>query len=141
VASEIRVSGSLGRINIGDVVSAPLADVKRDPDGVLFKDVASKTPAWTVDADGPTVTVDVAANCPTADEILAAGGVAPAPSASASAPEAASAAPTPAAAPKAACHECFFNGMCNLIHTGDSSLHRTTPCCRPISNPRDCAEP
>lgn len=135
VASEIRVSGPLGRINIGDVVSAPLVDVKRDPDGVLFKDVASKTPLWTVDADGSTVTVDVAASCPTADEILVAGGVSPTPSASASAPEASSAAPTPAAAPKAACQQCFFNVRCNLLQSGGGGR-----CCRPIENPFDCPE-
>jgi hypothetical protein len=137
VSSEVRLSGSLPRINVGDVVSVPLLDVKRDPNGVLSKNVASKAPVWTLDADGSTLRVDVAASCPTTDEILAASGISPAPSASASASESPSASAKPAAPSKPACKQCGFNAMCNFLTSGDPKL----PCCRPIPNPDDCPEP
>jgi len=67
----LRVSGSLPAVNVGDVVSVPLANTKRDPDGVLLKNVGTKTGAgsWLVDADGASLTVDSAATCPSVAEI------------------------------------------------------------------------
>jgi hypothetical protein len=72
VAAVIRVTGSLGPVSVGDVVSVPLASVKRDPEGVLFKNVGAKSGPWTVDADADVLTVDTAATCPSVEEILAA---------------------------------------------------------------------
>lgn len=71
-ATTIRVSGDLSAANVGDVVSVPLAGTKRDPDGVLFKNVTGKTGGWVVDADAATLTVDSAATCPSTEEIQAA---------------------------------------------------------------------
>ena len=71
-ARSIRVTGTMPSVNVGDVVSVPLANTRRDPDGVLFKNVSSKSSGWVVDADGPTLTVDTAATCPTLDEVAAA---------------------------------------------------------------------
>jgi hypothetical protein len=70
----IRVSGTPPTINVGDVVSVPLAGVRRDPDGVLFKRVTGKNVGWIVDTDGAMLKVDVPAACPTLQEILASGG-------------------------------------------------------------------
>jgi hypothetical protein len=70
-AGSIRVSGTLPSVNVGDVVSVPLANTKRDPEGVLFKNVASKDGGWVVDADGSTLTVDAPATCPALDQIVA----------------------------------------------------------------------
>ncbi len=67
----IRVSGVVAPLNVGDVASVPLAGVRRDPDGVLFKTFAPKGDGWTVDADGTTLTVDTAATCPSIAEIMA----------------------------------------------------------------------
>lgn len=69
--AKIRVSGDLHAVNVGDVVSVPIASAKRDPDGVLFKNVTGKNVGWVVDADGPSLTVDSAATCPSTAEILA----------------------------------------------------------------------
>lgn len=75
----IRASGEVPPINIGDVVSAPLDGMRRDPDGVLLKwsqpggrKAAKAELAWTVDADGAALRVERRAACPTADEIAAA---------------------------------------------------------------------
>ena len=73
-ALQIRTSAALAALNIGDVVSVPLADTRRDPDGVLHKNVTAKVPLWTADADAATVTVDSAAKCPSLDEIQSAVG-------------------------------------------------------------------
>jgi hypothetical protein len=108
----LRISGELRSPNVGDVVSVPLADTKRDPDGVLFEipqsgpspsfgsafgtaiadafkgailaslgdggatsafgdDGDRRMGAWVIDADGPSLTVDAAATCPSMTEILA----------------------------------------------------------------------
>lgn len=58
--------------HIGDVVSIPLKDTKRDPNGVLFKEVWNYADHWVVSADPASVTVDLPATCPTVDEIVAA---------------------------------------------------------------------
>jgi len=70
----LKLSASEGAptYHIGDVVSVPLKDVKRDPSGVLFKEVWDNADHWVVSADPATVTVDVPATCPTVDEIVAA---------------------------------------------------------------------
>jgi hypothetical protein len=136
-ASVIRASSPLPHVNIGDVVSAPLADAKRDPDGVLSKDFGSKAPVWTIDADGATVSVDVAITRPAADATPAASASAPNPSPSV--PASASAPSRPPLPPKPACRWCAFNAMCAFLvdGTADPSL----PCCRPIPNPGDGPEP
>jgi hypothetical protein len=68
--STIRVSGAIPALNVGDLVSVPLAGTKRDPDGVLFKSFGAKSGSWTVDADGATLTVDSAMACPSVAEML-----------------------------------------------------------------------
>lgn len=71
---QVRVFGeSTARPNVGDVVSVPLANVNRDPNGVLWKSDGT----WVVDADATTLTRDALATCPTTDEILASAGFAP----------------------------------------------------------------
>jgi len=72
VAASIRVTGSLKAVNVGDLVSVPLAGTKRDPDGVLFKTVADKNPTWIIDADGAAFTIDAAATCPSVADIVTA---------------------------------------------------------------------
>jgi hypothetical protein len=71
-ASSLRVLGILHPVNVGDVVSVPLAGTRRDPDGVLFKNVGGKAGGWVVDADAATLTTDVAATCPSMQDIQAA---------------------------------------------------------------------
>jgi hypothetical protein len=76
-APVVRLTGDAPSINIGDVVSVPLRDARRDPDGVLLKwdgGAALRVPKgaplrWTLDADGQNVRVEQAAVCPTRDEI------------------------------------------------------------------------
>lgn len=76
----VRLSGELPNINVGDLVSVPLRDARRDPDGVLLKwDGGSafrkgKVAAlrWTVDSDGKSVKIEQAAACPASSEIRAA---------------------------------------------------------------------
>jgi hypothetical protein len=72
----LRISGALPSLHVGDVVSVPLATVRRDPDGVLLQldvPVERQTVAtWVVDADSTSLTVDHAASCPSSDEVLAA---------------------------------------------------------------------
>lgn len=70
-APRVRLNGAVKPVNSGDVVSVPLADAKRDPDGVLFKTAGTRNAAWIVDADAASVTVDAAATCPSIAEILA----------------------------------------------------------------------
>jgi hypothetical protein len=70
----IRLTRGIPVVNIGDVVSVPLGDTKRDPDGLLllWNPTAPKgSPVWTVDADGASLKVEEPAKCPTVDEILA----------------------------------------------------------------------
>ena len=70
---EIRVYGDVPlAANVGDLLSVPLKDAKRDPNGVLWKDISGGR--WVVDAEVATVKVDDNATCPTIDEILSAGG-------------------------------------------------------------------
>jgi len=62
-------------VNIGDVVSVPLGETKRDPDGLLllWNPTAPKGSAvWTVDADGASLKVEEAAKCPSIDDIVSA---------------------------------------------------------------------
>jgi hypothetical protein len=59
-------------VNVGDLVSVPLANTKRDPDGVLLKNVAGNNKGWVIDADAGSLTVDAAATCPSMADILAA---------------------------------------------------------------------
>jgi hypothetical protein len=71
----IRLTRSIPLVNIGDVVSVPFANTKRDPDGLLllWNPTAPKgRPVWTVDADGASLKVEEAAKCPTVDEIVSA---------------------------------------------------------------------
>jgi len=70
--ASLRVAGDVKVVNAGDLVSVPLAGTKRDPDGVLLKTNPVKNGGWVVDADGPSLTVDAAATCPSMDEVLAA---------------------------------------------------------------------
>jgi hypothetical protein len=69
--SIIRISGAPTKIAAGDVVSAPVAGVKR-PEGVLLKTMGERELRWTIDADAASVVVDRPAQCPTTTEILAA---------------------------------------------------------------------
>ena len=70
----IRLRGGEGTqaLNVGDVISVPLAGTKRDPDGVLFKNVTGRSGGWTVDAEGSMVAIDAAASCPTVEQIVTA---------------------------------------------------------------------
>jgi hypothetical protein len=72
----LRVSGKLDTVHVGDVVSVPLAGVKRDPSAVLsLADVArvsEKVRTWLIDADAASVVVDQHALGPSTDEILTA---------------------------------------------------------------------
>jgi hypothetical protein len=69
---KLSASDTAPAYHIGDVVSVPLKDTKRDPSGVLFKEVWDRTDHWVVSADPASVTIDVPATCPTIDEIVAA---------------------------------------------------------------------
>jgi hypothetical protein len=70
VPASLRVSGDLGPVNVGDLVSVPVASTRRDPDGVLFKNVGGTPKGWVIDADAASLTVDSAATCPSMAEIL-----------------------------------------------------------------------
>lgn len=72
VGPSIRVAGNLPSLHIGDVVSVPLKDTKRDPDGVLLKEKQESEIAWVVDADGASVKVESPAVCPSIEQIVAA---------------------------------------------------------------------
>ncbi|MFI5301726.1 MAG: hypothetical protein ACHREM_26860 [Polyangiales bacterium] len=139
----VRVSDSLPMVNIGDVVSVPLAGAKVDPEGVLSKSVGSKAAHWTVAAVGSTVRIDLPASCPTVDEILSAGGITPTPMPSASASSSsavadpsASTRPTlpPTPADRKDCQACSFNDACTVVQAGKG------PCCKPIRNDHDCPD-
>lgn len=69
---KLSASATAPAYHIGDVVSVPLKDTKRDPSGVLFKEVRDNGDHWVVSADPASVTIDVPATCPTVDEIVAA---------------------------------------------------------------------
>lgn len=70
----LRVVGTISTLHIGDVVSVPLKEAKRDPDGVLLKEkpAGSGAAAWVVDADAATLKVESPAKCPSVEEIVAA---------------------------------------------------------------------
>jgi hypothetical protein len=69
---KLSASDTATAYHIGDVVSVPLKDTKRDPSGVLFKEVWDNADHWVVSADPATVTLDAPATCPSVDEIVAA---------------------------------------------------------------------
>lgn len=69
----LHITGAMAVLHIGDIVSVPLRDSNRDPNGVLAKEPRGRDgPTWVVDADGATVKVDNAAKCPAVAEIVAA---------------------------------------------------------------------
>lgn len=71
----IRLTRGIPQVNIGDVVSVPFGDTKRDPDGLLllWNPTAPKGNAvWTIDADGAALKVEQAAKCPSIDDIVSA---------------------------------------------------------------------
>lgn len=92
----IVASGVLPAINVGDVISAPLAAVVGGEDGVLFKRFGGKMSWWSIVAEGPTITVDERASCPSLDDLATASTVASPPAAP---PIAAPVAPAKKAAP------------------------------------------
>lgn len=86
---QLRMAGESKRVNVGDLVSVPLADVKRDPDGVLLRVPVTQrasTPrstrssedaggpkgrfVWMIDADWSSATVEQPVSCPSIDEVL-----------------------------------------------------------------------
>jgi hypothetical protein len=67
----VRLRGEAPNLDTGDVVSVPLSGVHR-PEGVLLKTPGERESRWTVDANAAALTIDSAAQCPNADEILAA---------------------------------------------------------------------
>lgn len=88
--SQLRMAGESKRVNVGDLISVPLADVRREPDGVLLRVPTQRSSTtrssyssddsaasrgrfvWMVDADWSTATVDASASCPSTDEVLSA---------------------------------------------------------------------
>lgn len=65
IESIIMVSSTPPAINVGDVVSVPLANQHRDPEGVLYKEKG----VWVVDADAKDIAIETKAVCPSLDEI------------------------------------------------------------------------
>lgn len=70
----VRVVGDLAAVNVGDVISVPLAESKvADP--VLSKGTQGNKGdtylAWTVAADGASIKVESQAACPTVEELVA----------------------------------------------------------------------
>lgn len=67
-------SSSPSGVNKGDVVSVPLAGVRHDPHGVLWRSFGDQG-GWVVDVDAKTLVVEDRAVCPTTSEVLLAAGV------------------------------------------------------------------
>ena len=68
----VRVEGEVPPLNVGDVISAPLAETRRDPDGVLSRQrlAAKKAEMWVLDAAANDVVIDVPASCPSIQDVL-----------------------------------------------------------------------
>jgi hypothetical protein len=71
----IVAKGEMRMVHRGDLISVPLAEVKREPSGVLYKKRrkvgGSSTMVWAVSADAARVALVTPATCPTKEEILA----------------------------------------------------------------------
>ena len=67
-----RTGNELPALNVGDLISAPLAGVHRDPDGVLSRHRNGKPYTWILDADAKTIAIETKAQCPSVDEVIAA---------------------------------------------------------------------
>ena len=68
----IRTGNELPALNVGDLITAPLAGVHRDPDGVLSRRQRGKTYTWILDADAKSISIETKAQCPSVDEVIAA---------------------------------------------------------------------
>jgi hypothetical protein len=73
-APVVRIASPTSSLHVGDLISAPLAGIRRDPDGVLFKMDrridGKKQSAWAVDAAGEAIKVEETAACPGREEIV-----------------------------------------------------------------------